>query len=67
MHQSAKSVVTHEDNQYAEYLEHEPTVTRNARIIFEQFSLRAADIGRDVDSVGVDALDRFPLLGDHLS
>lgn len=57
---------THENNQYSEDLQHQPTVTRDARVVLEQFSLRAADVRCDVDGVRVDALNGFPLLRHHL-
>ncbi len=58
--------MTYEDYEHAEHLQHEPAVARNAGVVLQQFSLRAADVRCNVDGIGVDALHGFPLLRDHL-
>ena len=57
---------TYEDNEHAKHLQHKPAVARDAGVVLEQFSLRAADIRRNVDGIRVDALHGFSLLGNHL-
>ena len=57
---------TYEYDEHAKHLQHKPTVARDAGIVLEQFSLRAADIRRNVDGIRVDALHSFSLLGHHL-
>jgi hypothetical protein len=59
-------VGTHENDENAEDLEHKPPVARNARVVLEQFTLRAADVGGDVECVSVDPLDRLALLCNHV-
>jgi len=57
---------THEYDQDAEYLQHQPAVTRDARIVFEQLSLSAAHVRHDVVGVRINPLNSFPLFCDHV-
>ena len=59
-------MVTHENYQHSEDLEHEPPVTGDARVVLQQLPLCATDVGSDVDRVCVYPLDGFPLLRHHL-
>jgi hypothetical protein len=56
---------TYKDDDDAENLEHEPAIATNARIVLEQLALGPANVCRNVMHVGVDALHRLALLGDH--
>ena len=56
----------HKHDKHAEDLEHEPAVARDARVVLEEFALRATDVGGNVDRVRVDALHRLALLCDHV-
>src|SRR5713226_3739490 len=57
---------THENNKNAKDLQHEPPVARNVCVILEQLTLRAADVGRNIECVCVDPLNRFTLFRDHV-
>lgn len=57
---------TYEYDQDAEYLQHQPAVTRDARIVFEQLSLSAAHVRHDVVGVRINPLNGFSLFCDHV-
>lgn len=58
--------MTHENNENTKDLEHEPPVTRNVRVILEQFTLRAPDVGCNVKCIGINPLNRLTLFCYHV-
>ena len=64
--QECRDMLTYEDYENSEDLEHEPPVARYARIVLQQLPLRTTDIRSDVDRVCVYTLHGLPLLRHHL-
>lgn len=56
-----------EDHENSKHLDHQPAVAADSTPVLQKFSLSTADVRYDIFGIGIDPLDHFCLLGDHLS